>query len=66
MKKHPLELIVEAAFAVRNAHQSMRSSESFSSADISAVIWHEAKLWELYQEKQTEAETSHVFKEAGQ
>jgi len=66
MKKQPLELIVEAAFAVRSAHQSMRSSGGFSKDDISAVIWHESKLWDLYQEHQTELETNKIYKEAGQ
>jgi len=66
MKKQPLELIVEAAFAVRSAHQSMRSSQSFSMADINAVIWHESKLWDLYQEHQTELETNKIYREAGQ
>ena len=63
MKQHPLELIVEAAFALRRAHQAMRSSGSFSSTDISAVMWHESKLWDLCQEHQ---ETIKELQEAGQ
>jgi len=57
MEKDTLQLIVDAAFAVRKAHQSMRSN-AYSRTDIEAVRWHENKLWDLYQEQE--------HKEAGQ
>ena len=63
MKKHPSEVIVEAAFALRRAHQYMRSNGSFSREDISAVIWHESKLWVLCQEIQ---ETNKKLQESAQ
>ena len=63
MKQHSLELIVEAAFALRRAHQAMRSSERFSRDDISTVIWHESKMWDLCLEHK---ETIKELQEAGQ
>ena len=33
---------------------------------VEAVVWHESKLWDLYQEHQTELETNKIYREAGQ